>query len=244
MDSSQKRHLHDVIQGMLDAVVTLPATTKAMRRWDAQLRVSAKARRAARWREAGDGPPTDAQRSATETFTSATAGRDLWDSGLFKKAAALLRTLGYHGSPDLSFHLVTRFVRVKAGAGGCPVDAPEPDYTPGWGHRFAIPASWPASYVREHLKTLSALARDAEKAATRRGRPAAGDADVWRRRGRLYFLHRIGRRAVDLFRTQHRELGPRHAKAKDHSDTCEACEQQVKRDLALVRTLIAASKDN
>jgi hypothetical protein len=243
----QKRHLYDAIQGMVDALVTLPEITDAFERWDAQLGVSARARRLLRATEqsARRRHPTraqrDAQRDATEAFTAATAGHDLWDSGLLVKAAALLRDLGYRASVDLSFHLVTRFVQVNAASGGWPLpDAPDPDFSPGWGYDVKLQAAVSPENTLRRLKELEVIARAAQKAQARRGRRAESDAEKWRRAGRWYFLHQTGRPTDDLVRMRHRERGAGHAKAtwSEGVGTCESCERTVPRDLADVRKLV------
>lgn len=240
MHADQKRRQYDTIQGMVNALVALPETTEAFKEWDALLGVSAKARRldqAARRR------PTraqlDAQRDATEAFESATAGRDLWDSGLIVDAAARVQHLGYHGPVDLSFHLVTRFVQVKAAAGGWPLpDAPAPDFTAPWEYDVKLSGSWPASYVLARLEELKAIALAQKKAAARHGRPAARDAEEWQRAGAWYFLCQIKRKtAASLARELHEGLGAEHA--RDEEDVCcEPCQRKVYRWLAKVRKLL------
>jgi hypothetical protein len=242
----QKRHLYDAIQGMGDALVTLPETTDAFERWDARLGLSAKAHAltvaAAQASSAPYAPLNVAalrrQREAAQTFESATAGRDLWDSGLLAEAAAVLRRLDYRGSVELSFHLVLRFVQVKAAAGGWPLpDAPEPDFAPPWGYDVKLPGSWPAADVLARLGELKAIALAGQKAAARRGRPAESDTEKWRRAGSCYLLHQTGRPTADLVRRRHREMGDAHAEASGVA-ICASCERTVLRDLADIRTLL------
>jgi hypothetical protein len=208
------------IAGILDGLTATPGVQAVFQAWDAQLGISAKARRLAeahrKLRDLGDLADRGSARRRREALmtgraaaqaisTTAAGGHDLWDPEVLGQAGEVVHAeMDLGGQPrtladQLAFGLIERFVYNAAERSGWSLDpAPDvPDVEPRVGERlaFAVPEYYPAWFARVWLEdfyqqTVKQL--DAIEEA-RRGprRPVEAEAAVLRRMGRTLFLLKL-----------------------------------------------------